>query len=179
MLISDRINVALAEFSALRDEINMKLRMAYEIYTIYFTGLGIFYGYIIGKTEGYLIIGVPIFSLALFFRLHYDQLMIRTIGDYINTHISTILSINPGPFVMQWEQFNKNHHPAPYYKYSIFVTFVLLSAVPAIGYSTYTIIFYYLFASNSTLPICVHWVSILVNLTIGSFICYRIFKDTF
>ena len=120
---TDRLSVALAEFQALRNEIDLKLRMFYQIYLIYFSALGLFYGYIVVNKIFDLVLAVPFAALALFYRLLYDQLMIRRIGNYIRSNISekqipAIIDSRPPdcrqdlPAVMQWGQYNMSH-PLP------------------------------------------------------------------
>lgn len=141
---TDRLSVALAEFQALRNEIDLKLRMFYQIYVIYFSALGLFYGYIFvnDKTVD-LILAVPFAALALFYRLLYDQLMLHRIGNYIRSEISekqipAIIDSNPPdcsqnlPAVMQWGQYNRSNPLPEYYKRSLFLVFVVLSIVPPI-----------------------------------------------
>ena len=109
---TERLNVVLAEFRALRNEIELKLKMVYQIYVIYFTALGFFYGYVVANQKNDLILAVPIVSLALFFRLIYDQLVLRKIGDYIKSQISEqqIPSIIGGgsPPLMQWHEYYRS-----------------------------------------------------------------------
>jgi hypothetical protein len=141
---ADRLSVALAEFQALRNETDLKLRMFYQIYVIYFSALGLFYGYIFvnDKTVD-LILAIPIAALALFYRLLYDQLMIHRIGNYIRSEISekqipAIIDSNPPdchqnlPAVMQWVQYNRSNPLPEYYKRSLFLVFAVLSVVPPI-----------------------------------------------
>lgn len=140
---TERLNVVLTEFRALRDEIHLKLQMFYQIYVIYFGAVGLFYGYVVANKIFDFVLAVPIVSLALFFRLIYDQKLIHLIGKYIKLRISEeqipaiIDSITPDgrkdlPAVMQWSHYYKANAPWRYYKASMFILFVPLSVGPAI-----------------------------------------------
>jgi hypothetical protein len=118
VMSTERLNVVLTEFRVLRDEIHLKLQMFYQIYIIYFAAVGLFYGYVAANKIFDFILAVPIVSLALFFRLIYDQKLINVIDKYIKSRISeeqipAILdSITPNtpnglPAVMQWSQYYK------------------------------------------------------------------------
>jgi hypothetical protein len=97
---NDRLMVVLAEFGAMRNEINLKLQMRYQIYTIYFTALGLFYGYVVLQNKFTCIIVVPLFAAPLFLMVFYDKLMIGIIAKYIKEEISekqipAIIAPNP------------------------------------------------------------------------------------
>lgn len=186
----ERLTVALAEYQALRNEIVLKLQTIYQIYTIYFSALGLFYGYIFAKRIPVLILAVPFVALALFLRLHYDQLMIERIAIYIKTSLSEtqfpkILAVNSTDAcqglvdVMQWEQYNRKNPLPCYYKVSIFIIFVCLSVVPPTAYNLYAIIMYCDGVYLNALPICVLCMSLAVNLMIGSLMAFRIIRDDY
>ena len=187
---TEKLNVALAEYQALRSEINLKLQMFYQIYTIYFTALGFFYGYVVVNKILYFIVAVPFVALALFFRLLYDQRVIRLIGEYIKTSLSEnqlpkiIAAASPDgcrdlPDVMQWEQYYRTNAPPRYYKASIFIIFVILSVVPPTAYNIHELTTYCIGPYHSALPIWAQWISLLANLAIGSWMGFRIIKDDY
>jgi hypothetical protein len=133
---TEKLNVVLAEFQTLRNEVNLKLKMVYQIYVIYFTALGLFYSYTVANKIFDLVLAVPLVALALFFRLIYDQLVLRKIDDYIKSQISeqqipSIIGENQPP-LMQWLHYYRSYGPRKLYKGSYFMIFVLISVVPAI-----------------------------------------------
>lgn len=81
------LDIALAEFTTLREEILMKLKMFYQMYVIYFSALALFYGYVVNNKQYDFIMVVPLVSLALFYRLFYDQKMIKLIDSYIKNEL--------------------------------------------------------------------------------------------
>lgn len=163
---TERLNVVLTEFQVLRNEIDLKLRMVYQIYIIYFTALGFFYGYVLANQKNDLILAVPFVALALFFRLIYDQLVIRKIADYIKFQISEqqIPSIigRDRPLLMQWQHHHDSYGPWKYYKWSYFIIFVLFSVGPAIWRN-----WIILGSCYTALPIWFQWSSLIINLAIG------------
>jgi len=169
---TERLNVVLAEFTALRNEIELKLKMVYQIYVIYFTALGFFYGYVVANQKNDLFLAVPIVSLALFFRLIYDQLVLRKIGDYIRSQISEkqIPSIigRDEPSLMQWSQYYRSSGPMKFYKASYFLIFVLFSVGPAIWHNLNVIrSFGATGPCYTALPIWTYCPILLINLAIG------------
>ena len=186
---NDRLTAVLAEYQALRNEVNLKLHGFYHIYTIYFTALTLFYGYVVANKIVDFVLAVPVVALALFMRLFYDQLMIQRIGNYLLSACETqvpkiIAAASPNtspdlPEVMQWEQFNRRDPLPRYYKGSIFVVFIVMSVLPPIAYNLYSIAAHCTAPYCSALPMCLQWISLIVNLTIGGWITYRVIKDAY
>ncbi len=186
---SERLTLALAEFQALRNEINLKLQMFYQIYAIYFTALGLFYGYVFVNKIIAFVLAVPLVTLALFLRLHYDQLMIERIAKYLTslseTQLPKIIAASSTdtsqdlPDVMQWEQYNRRKPLRRYYKGSIFLVFVVLSVFPPTIYNVYAITPYCVGSYRSALPICALWISLAVNSVIGFWMAFRIIRDDY
>jgi hypothetical protein len=110
------------------NEIDLKLSMVYQIYVIYFAALGFFYGYVVANQKNDSILAVPFVALTLFFRLIYDQLVIRKIGDYIKSQTSEqqIPSIigRDRPPLMQWQQYYDSSGRVKYYKARLLLRFV-------------------------------------------------------
>lgn len=177
-MATDRLNVVLTEFQVLRSEIDLKLKMVYQIYIIYFTALGFFYGYVVGNQKNDLILAVPFVALALFFRLIYDQLVMRKIGDYIKSHISEqqIPSIigRDQPPLMQWQQYYDSYGPWKYYKWSYLMIFIFVSVGPGI-WRNWVI----LSSCYTALPIWFQWLSLIFNLAAGVFMTLMIIFKKF
>lgn len=188
---NERLNVVLAEYQSLRSEINLKLQMFYQIYTIYFTALGFFYGYVIVNNIFPIIVVVPFVGLSLFLRLLYDQRMLRLISNYIKTSISewqipkiitaaTTDIYGKFPSIMQWDEYNCANKLHPYYKWSMFIIFVILSVLPPTLYNIHELVAtYYIDIYHSALPIWLQWISLLSNLVISSWMTFRIMRDDF
>lgn len=201
---SERLNVILAEYKALRNEITMKLQGVYQIYTLYFVALSLFYGFVFGRAINFydLVFAIPVVALALFLRLLYDQLIIRNIDNYekelSEVQIPQILAAISGrktktklPKVMQWLNFYGYKIP-PYYKWSYFLIFPVLSVVPplwcniiAIGqkYTLWKGLNDFSCSCPSItlmwIPPWFLWLSALVNFGIGCWMTYKIIKDKF
>ena len=125
------LDIALAEFNSLRDEILAKMKMLYQIYLIYFAALGLFYGYILNSKIYDLLMIIPLMSLALFLRLLYDQEMMNLIDAYIQNELipNQLLPLvtareteesRQGRAIMQWLRFYRENQPCRYYKVSFF-----------------------------------------------------------
>lgn len=169
---TERLKVVLAEFQTLRNEVLLKLQMVYQIYVIYFTALGLFYGYVVANKIFDFVLAVPIVSLALFLRLIYDQLVLRKIGNYIKSQISEqqIPSIigRDQPCLMQWQHYYDKSGPVKYYKASYFIIFVFFSVGPAIWHNLNVIQSFRAGAPcYTTLPIWTYSPILFFNLVIG------------
>jgi len=139
------LDIALAEYTSLNDQVLTKTKMLYQIYLIYFGALGVFYGYIFNNKIYGLLMLVPWMSLALFFRLYYDQQIMNLIERYVQEQLipkQLLPLVTAGqaeeprekPAIMKWTRF---YQPKlfPYYKISFFLVFVFLSVGPALWYN--------------------------------------------
>jgi hypothetical protein len=187
---SERLDVVLAEFQSLRNEINIKLQAFYQIYTIYFAALGLFSGYIISKNKFDFLLAVPFVALALFYRIFYDQRMISLIDKYIKESLSEkqlpqiLAAIEENcqpelPDVLKWLQFYESNKLPPYYKFSIFIIFIIVSVVMPMYYNIYALAAYYYWTYHGDLPILLLWLLLFVNILIGFWIAFRIIRDDY
>ena len=112
------LDIALAEYATLNSQILTKTKMLYQLYFIYFGLLGVFYGFIFDKKIYELLMLVPWISLALFFRVYYDQQIMDLMSRYakeelIPKQLLPLLSAGQAeephekPAIMQWGQFYK------------------------------------------------------------------------
>lgn len=185
------LDIALAEFTTLREEILMKLKMFYQMYVIYFSALALFYGYVVNNKQYDFIMVVPLVSLALFYRLFYDQKMIKLIDSYIKNELIPNQLV---PFmraceseeshrqqtIMQWGKFYDDNKPFPYYKLSIFFVFVIFSILPPLLYNAINLSCERLRIPQLTaLPLPVQWVCAALSCLIGFWITWKIFREDF
>ena len=187
----DLLDIVLAEYTTLRDEILMKLRMFYQMYVIYFSALALFYGYVVNNKQYDFIMVVPLVSLALFYRLFYDQKMIKLIGNYIENELipNQLVPLmrackseesHRQHTIMKWNQFYADNKPFPYYKLSIFLVFVIFSIVPPLLYSVINLSCGRLQISQlTTLPLVFQWLCATLSFFIGFWITWRIFREDF
>ena len=140
------LDIALAEYNSLNNQILTKTKILFQIYLIYFAVLGVFYGFIFDKGKYDLLIFVPWMSLALFFRVYYDQQIMDLMSRYakeelIPKQLLPLVTVDKkeeaheNPAIMQWGSFYKIHQPFPFYKISFFLIFVFLSVLPALCYN--------------------------------------------
>ena len=182
----DKLNVVLTEYKALRDEIIDNFRLHLQIYSIYTSALLIFYGLIFIHKIYDLILVIPIFSLSLFFRILWEQIIIRKIEKYIRYEIEKkkipmiigrIKEDHEHGYAnlwMGWQHFWKEIKHPKYYKYSLFTLFLIVSVLPAVLYSIYSIFDYLKKVQIDTkLPIEIHLPFLILNLLIG---CYMVCK---
>jgi len=201
----ERIDIVLAEYKALRDEIILKLRAVYLIYSIYFSSVLLIYTYIISNRLYILFLILPLVTLALFPRLHYDQKMIRMLGHYIHKQIvdRKISFLTQGnsdnPYQISWlgwEDFHGSNMPFPYYRISFIILFVVVSICPAMLHSGASIYgyfrnlyileiitppsFYHYLSSHSALLtwIWIQVAALIVNTVVGTYIWLAIVRDT-
>jgi hypothetical protein len=185
----DKLDVVLAEYKALRDETNDKFRLHLQIYSIYTSSLLIFYGLIVAHETYDLILIIPIFSLALLFRILWEQIVIIKIGEYIHNEIEEkkipILmgKINKEQDIdytnlwMGWQHFWKETPHTKYYQYSLFMLFLLFSVVPAVLYNIYSILAPLAgMAVTTILPIEVLIFILIVNFSFGCYMLYKIIR---
>lgn len=171
------LDIALAEYTSLNDHILTKTKVLYQIYLIYFTALGVIYGYIlIHDKYYYLLMFVPWMSLALFFRLYYDQQIMYLMSRYIKDHLIPE-QLDPlvtseqeeesqkKPVILQWTPFYENKNLSPYYKHSFFLIFVLFSVGPALIYNLINLSCENPWTSQLTsdIPISSHLILAVVN----------------
>jgi len=125
------LDIALAEYNSLNSQTLTKTKMLYQIYVIYFTALGVFYGFIFQKLQYDLLIFVPWMSLALFCRVYYDQQIMDLMGRYtkeelIPKQLLPLLTVDQTeesrekPAILQWSKFYKDNQPWVFYKASFF-----------------------------------------------------------
>jgi len=187
----DKLNVVLTEYKALRDETLDKFRLHLQIYSIYASALLIFYGLIFIHKIYDLIMIIPIFSLALFFRILWEQTVIIKIGQYIRTEIEEkkipmlIGKINVKKdqeleytdLWMGWQYFWKRTSHPKYYQYSLVMLFLLFSVVPAVLYNIYSILAPLAKMQVITLlPIEVLIFLLILNFSLGFYMFYKIIQ---
>ena len=83
----DKLDVVLAEYKVLRDELIDLSRLHVQIYALYLSALAVFYGSMFTHKIYDIILIIPILSLTLLFRLIWDQLIITKISHYIKYEI--------------------------------------------------------------------------------------------
>ena len=188
----DKLDVVLAEYKALRAEITDKFRLYLQIYSIYASALLVFYGLVFVHRVYDLVIAIPIFSLALLFRILWEQTVINHIGRYIRIEIeqkkiprltetmqqNDVQNLSSSKLWMGWQHFwheqAQPQSPA-YHKYSLRMLFLLFSVVPAVSYTVYSII-----APLAKLPVVTLlplWILIpllILNLSLGCYMHYKI-----
>lgn len=189
----DKLNVVLAEYKALRDEITDKFRLYLQIYSMYASALLVFYGLVFVHKVYDLVMAIPIFSLALLFRILWEQTVINLIGSYIRTEIEakkipalirkmdvekdqkpndTNLWIGWQHFWQEWE---KGPYVKYYHRYSLLMLFLLLSVIPAILYNIYNIIAHFTAIPEVTALNLYFLVLLLIlNLSLGYYMYYKI-----
>ena len=187
----DKLDVVLTEYKALRHETLDKLRLHLQIYSIYVSALLIFYGLIFIHKIYDLIMVIPIFSLALFFRILWEQTVIIKIGQYIRTEIEEkkipmlIGKINVKEdqefeytdLWMGWQYFWKKTSYPKYYQYSLLMLFLLFSVVPAVLYNIYSILAPITKMQVITLlPIEVLVFLLILNFSLGFYMLYKIIQ---
>ena len=185
----DKSNVVLAEYKALRDEIRDKFRLYLEIYSIYASALLIFYGLIFVHKIYDVVMVLPIFSLALLFRILWEQAVIVKIERYIHTEIEEkkipmligkvtekeVAESSYANLWMGWQHFWRETPTPRYYQYSIFMLFSLFSVVPAILYNIYVVIAPFMgMPAVTILPIGVLIFILILNLSLGCYTGYKI-----
>lgn len=185
------LDIALAEYNSLNNQILTKTKMLYQIYLIYLGALGVFYGYIFNKEKYDFLLLVPWMSLALFFRLYYDQQIMDLMSKYVQEELVPkqllpLVTDEPKeklletPVIIQWGRFYKIHQPSPYYKFSFWVIFVFLSIGPAFYYDVSIMPWRNLqicqFSWAPPFPPINHLLFALFNIAIGFWITYLIWK---
>lgn len=187
----DNLDVVLAEYKALRDEITDKFRLYLQIYSMYASALLVFYGLIFVHKIYDLVMTIPIFSLALLYRILWEQTVINLIGRYIRTEIEekripkltgkmNAKKDQPLRYTdlwMGWQHFWQESPSPKYHQYSLLMLFLLLSVVPAILYNIYNIIAFFTTIPEVTILNIYFLVFVLIlNLSLGCYTCYRIIK---
>jgi len=185
----DKLDVVLAEYKALRDEITDKFRLYLQIYSMYASALLIFYGLIFVHKIYDLIIVIPIFSLALLFRILWEQTVIRRIGDYIHTemeekkipmltgkiNVKNNQELGYTNLWMGWQHFWNETPHIKYHQYSLLMLFLLFSVVPAVLYNIYNIIAHFTRMPKVTiLPIYLLVLFLISNFFLGCYMLYKI-----
>jgi len=190
----NELEVVLAEYRTLRDEILRKFDLHLQIYSVYTSGLLVFYGLMFVHKVYDVITVVPFFALCFVLRILWEQSLIRKISEYILLEIernkipmlvgmvSTSQSQNANytNLWMGWQHFYAEKTSGPkYYKHSMLVLFVLLSAAPAIIYNLYSIfgILTLLDVPIVTkLAVEIHMFLLALNLMLCSWMTHRIIR---
>jgi hypothetical protein len=189
----NRLQVVLAEYTALRCEIIDKFRLQLQIYSIYASALLIFYGLMFSYEFYDIIIAIPFFSLVLFYRILWEQKVIRTLGEYIVDEIEKkkipmlIGKINKNnkkgqeskytDLWMGWEHFwiYKRKKRPRYYTHSLFVLFPIFSVIPSILYNIFNICTSSVgIQLTANFPLLSHGVLLVINIIIYFYMIYRI-----
>lgn len=150
----EKLDVVLAEYKALRDELIDKSRLHVQIYVLYTSALAVFYGSIFTHKIYDIILILPILSLALLFRLIWDQLIITKISHYIKYEIEEqkipmligkienseeSQKLKYTNLWLGWQHSYWKDPPPPFYEYSVIMLFLVISVIPSIAYIIYNI----------------------------------------
>ncbi len=185
----EKMDVVLAEYNALREELIDKTRLHIRIYTIYMAALAFFYTSIFVHKIYDIIVIVPIISITLLFRLIWEQLIITKISYYIKFEIEEQkIPILIGKLYMDkearegysnlwlgWQHSYWKIPPPKFYEYSVIMLFPILSVLPASLYNVYCIQTYYLtkpiiiLPLVTYLPLIAHIILLMINLWL---VCY-------
>ena len=150
----DKLDVVLAEYKALRDELIDKTRLQVQIYALYITALVIFYSSIFTHKIYDVVVILPILSCALLFRVIWEQLIITDLSHYIYEiedqkiplligKINNSRTSQEGEYSNLWLGWQHSYwkkKPHPYYEYSVIMLFLVISILPPLAYTIYSII---------------------------------------
>jgi len=192
----EKLDVVLAEYKALMDEIRNRFSLQLQVYSIYASALLLFYGIIVTQGAYDLIMAIPIFSLGLLFRVLWEQVVIREISQYIcNAIEENKIPVLVGKVNIEHKEINKNddldyrnlwigwqhywkatsHHK--YYKRSLIILFPLFSVVPSVSYNIYCILAPWLDLRIVTrLPMGILAFLLIFNFSLGCYMSYKIIK---
>ncbi len=192
----EKLDVVLAEYKALMDEIRNRFSLQLQVYSIYASALLLFYGIIVTQRAYDLIMAIPIFSLGLLLRVLWEQVVIREISQYIRNVIEeNKIPVLVGEINIEHKEINKNDeldytnlwigwqqywkatsHPK-YYKHSLIILFPLFSIVPSLLYNIYSILAPWLDLRIVTrLPMGILVSLLIINFSLGCYMSYKIIK---
>ena len=188
----DKLDVVLAEYKVLRDELVDLSRLHVQIYALYLSALAVFYGSMFTHKIYDIILIIPILSLALLFRLIWDQLIITKISHYIKYEIEDqkipmlVDKIDNSKEGEEWRHTNLwlgwqhsywKSPPPPFYEYSVIMLFLVFSIIPPVVYSIYNIRSQLLGMEVVTkLPMEIHGFLLIINLLLGYYV-YKIIRE--
>jgi len=197
---AERLEAVLTEYKTLREELIDKSRLHVNIFVAYLSALVLFYGYVASNGFYDLMIVVPGISVAIIYRIIWDQLIISEISTYIKYEIEqqkipTLLSrIKPPKDDVEDHKFsnlwlgwqtsyylNKDRLP-PFYERSLVMLFVYISSLPPIVFNIYNISLYRLKGSSIEHPILsnlsIEWniIFLIMNICITIYTYYLIKK---
>ncbi len=189
----EKADVVLAEYKALRDAVLNNFRLQLQVYAVYASGLLVFYGLIFRHGVYDLIMTIPIFSLALLFRILWQEIIIRWVSEYIleiekkkipilvgtMKHVKEDEEVRSTNLCIGWQHFwkekGKEEGWPKYYEYSRIMLFVVFSVVPAVLYNIYNLIAPSLGIQPVTkLSIFILILVLIVNFSLGCYMWYKI-----
>jgi hypothetical protein len=185
----DKSDFVHAEYKALRDAVLNNFRLQLQVYATYASALLLFYGLMFRHGIYDMIMAIPIFSVALLFRILWHELIIRRVSEYIQIEIeqrkipSLVGTINGHTsgesdytnLWVGWQHFWKTKKWPRYFEYSRIMLFVLFSVVPALSYNVYCIVACFTDIPQVTrLHIVFHVILLIFNLSLGCYMWYRI-----
>ena len=186
-----RLEIALTEYRALRDEVLQKFRHHLIIYSSVIAVVASVFGVSINTGKYDLLLITPIISIALTLRYIWEQHVIVTIGKYIikmeeeifpklviNEHLDEVRT--KCCRCMYWDHYFKDNFPnIAWYKPAVVL---ILIVVPIILPATFSCIFLYCkyfectFQVNSDLGIYIHIAALLIYIPVSIFLTKKLWE---
>ena len=186
-----RLEIALTEYRALRDEVLQKFRHHLLIYSSVIAVVASVFGVSINTGKYDLLLITPIISIALTLRYIWEQHVIVTIGKYImkmeeeifpelviNAHLDEVQT--KCCRWMNWDHYFKDNFPnIAWYKPAVVL---ILIVVPIILPATFSCIFLYCkyfeceFQVNSDLGTYIHITALLIYIPVSIFLTKKLWE---
>lgn len=166
--MDQKLETVLREHAALRQELIDKSKLHVQIYGVYLSALTLSYGWIFTNKIYDIMAAIPVISIALLYRIIWDQLIINEISLYIKHEIEKqkipILIGETDQLCKEddedhrfsglwlgWQtSYYKNKHRLPnFYEKSLVMLFVVISSFPPIIYFAYNVILNYFGEPNT------------------------------
>lgn len=192
LAMNTKLTAVLAEYEALRAAVLNNFRLQLQIYAIYASGLLVFYGLVIEHGAYDVMMAIPIFSMALLFRVSWHEAITRQVSEYICEMEEKKIHRIVGPIDKDckeltssnlcigwqhyWNERSLSHGWPKYWEYSARMLFVGFSVVPAVLYGCYNVIAPRLdnYTEISRFGVKSLLFLLLVNTSLGCYMWYRI-----